>query len=161
RHYFPVDGEYILKIRLQRTYQDVIRGLNEPNHIEIRVDGVRIAEFKIGGKAETIAQALADYRDVRPGEITNGDGPLQVPLPLKAGLKTVVATIVKSNDILPEGLGPARIPVWSREGDVPTVPASISSLLIGGPYNGQVPKDSPSRGRIFICRPANKAEESA
>jgi hypothetical protein len=161
RHYFPVDGEYILKLRLQRTYQDVIRGLNEPNQIEIRVDGVRVGQFKIGGSAELITQALADYRDVRPGEITNGDDPLQVRIPLKAGLKTVVATIVKSNEILPEGLGPARIPVWSREGDVPTVPAYISSLLIGGPYNGQVPKDSASRRRIFVCRPASKAEESA
>jgi hypothetical protein len=161
RHYFPVDGEYTLKLRLQRTYQDVIRGLNEPNQIEIRVDGVRVAQFRIGGSAELISQAQADYRDVRPGDITSGDDALQVRVPLKAGLKTVAATIVKSNDILPEGLGPARIPIWSREGDVPTVAASISSLLIGGPYNGQAPKDSPSRRRIFVCQPANKADETA
>src|SRR6266480_6733155 len=43
RHYFPVDGEYVFKLRLQRTYADVIRGLNEPNQIEIRVDGVQVA----------------------------------------------------------------------------------------------------------------------
>src|SRR5262245_21020696 len=30
RHYFPVDGEYILKVRLGRTYADVIRGLQVP-----------------------------------------------------------------------------------------------------------------------------------
>jgi hypothetical protein len=61
-------------------------------------------------------------------------------------------------------LGPARIPVWSREGDVPTVPAAISSLLIGGPYNAQAPKDSPSRRRIFICQPRTtlaNSEETA
>jgi hypothetical protein len=96
---------------------------------------------------------------VRPGEITNGDDPLQIRVPLKAGLRTVVATILKSNDVLAEGLGPARIPIWSREGDVPTVPAFISSLLIGGPYNAQVPKDSPSRNRIFVCQPSNNTEE--
>src|SRR5215471_11635607 len=159
RHYFPVDGEYILKIRLQRTYQDVIRGLNESNQIEIRVDGTRVAQFKLGGSAETIAQALADYRDVRPGEITSGDEALQVRVPMKAGLRTVVATILKSNDVLAEGLGPARIPIWSREGDVPTVPAYVSSMLIGGPYNAQVPRDSPSRKRIFVCQPSNMTEE--
>src|SRR5215471_11607613 len=159
RHYFSVDGEYVLKVRLQRTYQDVIRGLNEPNQIEIRVDGTRIAQFKLGGSAETITQALADYRDVRPGEITSGDDALQVRVPMKAGLRTVVATILKSNDVLAEGLGPARIPIWSREGDVPTVPAFVSSLLIGGPYNAQVPKDSPSRKRIFVCQPSNMTEE--
>jgi mono/diheme cytochrome c family protein len=161
RHYFPVDGDYVLKLRLQRTFQDVIRGLNEPNDIELRVDGARVAHFTIGGGAELAAQAAADYRDVRPGQITNGDDVLQVRVPMKAGLRTVTATILKSNDVLPEGLGPARIPIWSREGDVPTVPAYISSLLIGGPYNGKVPKDSPSRKRIFVCEPASQAQETA
>jgi hypothetical protein len=161
RHYFPLDGEYIFKLRLQRTYQDVIRGLNESNDIEVRVDGVRVGHFKLGGSAELAAQAAADYRDVRPGQITNGDDALQVRVPMKAGLRTVAATILKANDILPEGLGPARIPIWSREGDVPTVPAYVSSLLIGGPYNASVPKDSPSRRRIFVCQPANNADETA
>ena len=164
RHYFPVDGEYFFKIRLQRTFQDVIRGLNEPTEIEIRVEGGRVARFTLGGGSELAAQAAADYRDVRAGAITNGDDALQVRVPMKAGLRMVAATIVKSNDTLPEGLGPARIPIWSREGDVPTVPASISSLLIGGPYNARVPKDSPSRARIFVCQPQptmTSAEEMA
>src|SRR5947209_7195243 len=152
RHYFPVDGEYIFKVRLQRTYTDVIRGLNESNQIEIRVDGARVAQFTLGGGAELAAQAVADYRELKGGDLTSADEALQVRVPLKAGLRTVVATILKSNDVEPEGLGPARIPIWSREGDVPSVPAFISSLLIGGPYNAQTPKDSPSRQRIFICQ---------
>ena len=28
RHYFPLDGEYVIKVRLARTYADLIRGLN-------------------------------------------------------------------------------------------------------------------------------------
>src|SRR4029453_18985065 len=64
RHYFPVDGEYVLKLRLQRTFKDVIRGLNEPSEIEIRVDGVRVGRFTLGGGTELAAQAAADYRDV-------------------------------------------------------------------------------------------------
>src|SRR6185295_6778876 len=94
RHYFSVDGEYILKVRLQRTYQDVIRGLNEPSQIEIRVDGVRAGRFTLGGGAELAAQAAADYRDVKAGTITSGDDALQVRVPMKAGLRTVAATIV-------------------------------------------------------------------
>jgi mono/diheme cytochrome c family protein len=161
RYYFPVDGEYIFKLRLQRTFQDVIRGLNLPNQLEIRVDGVRVGQFTLGGGAELTAQAAADYREVRAGAITKGDDVLQVRVPLKAGLRTVAATILKTSDVLPEGLGPARIPIWSREGDVPTVPAYISSMLIGGPYNGRTPKDSPSRRRIFVCQPTHGAEETA
>ena len=161
RHYFPVDGEYIFRVRLQRTFQDVIRGLNEQSQIEIRVDGVRVGQFTLGGGAELAAQAAADYREVKAGDMTNADDALQVRVSLKAGLRTVIATLLKSNDVQPEGLGPARIPIWSREGDVPTVPAAISSLLIGGPYNAQVPQDSPSRRLVFVCRPASSAEENA
>ena len=49
RHYFPVDGEYDLRVRLARTYADVIRGLQTPSDLEIRVDGVRVGRFTIGG----------------------------------------------------------------------------------------------------------------
>jgi hypothetical protein len=158
RHYFPVDGEYVIKVRLQRTFQDVIRGLNEPSEIEIRVDGLRAGHLRVGGGADLAAQATADYRDVRAGALTSADDALQVRIPLRAGLRTVVATIVKSYDVQPEGLGPARIPIWSREGDVPTMPTFISSLLIGGPYNAKAPAIS---NRIFVCRPANNADETA
>src|SRR4030095_12296406 len=30
RHYFPLDAEYVVKVRLLRTYAGVIRGLNTP-----------------------------------------------------------------------------------------------------------------------------------
>src|SRR5262249_474694 len=48
-HFFPVDGEYVIKLRFQRTNQGVIRGLDVPNQIEIRVDGKRVAQFTVGG----------------------------------------------------------------------------------------------------------------
>src|SRR5262249_30905123 len=82
RHYFPVDGDYILKPRLQRSFQDVIRGLNESNEIEIRVDGVRVGHFKIGGGSDLTAQSLLDYRDVRAGPLLNADDLLQVRVPM-------------------------------------------------------------------------------
>jgi Protein of unknown function (DUF1592)/Protein of unknown function (DUF1588)/Protein of unknown function (DUF1585)/Protein of unknown function (DUF1595) len=36
---------------------------------------------------------------------------------------------------------------------------SVDSLLIGGPYEATVAHDTPSRRRIFICRPAARAGE--
>ncbi len=42
RHYFPVDGEYVFRLRLQRTFSSEIRGLNVANEFEIRVDGKRV-----------------------------------------------------------------------------------------------------------------------
>ena len=154
RHYFPVDGEYVFKARLLRTYAGVIRGLNTPASIEVRVDGARIGQFTIGG-------ITGEPKD-------DADDLLQVRAALKAGPHDVLATIVKSEGIKAEGMGPARIPIWNREGDVNSAELAISALLIGGPYNGRVPKDSPSRKRIFICLPraesrgpATASEETA
>jgi mono/diheme cytochrome c family protein len=148
RHYFPVDGEYDLRIRLARTYADVIRGLQVPNDIELRVDGVRVGQFTIGGPDFT-------------GESQDADEPLHIRVPLKAGLRQVVATIVRVDGGKAEGLGPDRIPIWNRDGDVPSLPLSISSLLIAGPYNGRVPQDSPSRRQIFQCLPETRRDEAA
>ena len=162
RHYFPLDGEYVIKVRLARTYADLIRGLNQPNELEIRVDGTRVGTFTIGGGADFTAAAAAAAASDRPGAknpLSDADEALQVTVPLKAGLHQVVATIVKADRVKAEGLGPDRIPIWNRESDVPSVPLFISSLLIGGPHNGRVPQDSPSRRRIFTCHPAGRNEE--
>ena len=44
-HYFPVDGEYVLRLRLQRAWDSVIRGLNVPTQFELRVDGKRVVPY--------------------------------------------------------------------------------------------------------------------
>jgi mono/diheme cytochrome c family protein len=146
RHYFPVDGEYDLRVRLARTYADVIRGLQVPSQIDLRIDGVRVGQFTIGGPKF-------------PAESQDADEPLHLRVPVKAGSREVVATILKADAARAEGLGPDRIPIWNRDGDVPTFPLAISSLLIGGPYDGRVPAESPSRQRIFVCTPASTASE--
>ena len=78
---------------------------------------------------------------------------------MKAGLREVVATMLKTEDPEPEGVGPDHIPLWSRQSDNPNTPTAISSMYIGGPYNAQVPQDSPSRRLIFVCHPENAADE--
>ncbi len=59
RHYFPVDGEYVLKARLDKTYTGMVRGLNVPNDIEFRVDGKRVGQFTLGGPELSAAAARA------------------------------------------------------------------------------------------------------
>ena len=65
RHYFPVDGEYVFKVRLLRTYAGVIRGLNTPVAMEIRVDGVRVGQFTIGGPGSPQSQQTTRMRSCR------------------------------------------------------------------------------------------------
>ena len=163
RHYFPVDGEYILKARLDKTYTGMVRGLNVPNDIEFRVDGARVGQFTLGGPELSAAAAKAssaEYADAGNPLFTADEG-LEVRIPLKAGLHEVTITAVKSDAAKPEGLGPDRIPIWGHDydGDI-RAPLVFSVLLIGGPYNGQVPQDSASRRRIFVCTPSSAREET-
>jgi Protein of unknown function (DUF1592)/Protein of unknown function (DUF1588)/Protein of unknown function (DUF1587)/Protein of unknown function (DUF1595)/Protein of unknown function (DUF1585)/Planctomycete cytochrome C len=164
RHYFPVDGEYVFKVRLDRTYTGLVRGLNVANEIEIRVDGERVGQFTIGGPDLSAAAARAsgpDYEDAG-NPLFTADDRLEVRVPIKAGLRQVVATAVKSDASRPEGLGPARIPIWGHDydGDI-RAPLVISLLLIGGPYNGQIPDTSPSRKQIFTCYPTTAKDEAS
>ncbi len=153
RHFFPVDGEYVFRVRLDRTYTGLIRGLHVPNDIEIRVDGTRVAQFTIGGDAASARQASADVDDPS-NPLFTADSVLEVRTPIKAGLRHVTATTVRADAARSEGLGPDRIPIWGHDydGDI-RAPMIISLLLIGGPYSARVPEESPSRARIFVCEP--------
>ena len=51
KHTFPLDGEYVLRIALQRAYaQNVIKGLREREEIDVRMNGEPIKLFAIGGE---------------------------------------------------------------------------------------------------------------
>ena len=158
RHYFPVDGDYVFKVRLDRTDTGLIRGLQARSDIDIRIDGGRVGQLTVGGTPEfttgnTNAYGNPDYSDSRSPLATADDG-LEVRAPVKAGMRQVIATIVKADNVELEGVGPNSIPVWSREhttrADNPLV---ISSLLIGGPYGGRVSPDSPAGGGFSSASP--------
>ena len=148
RHYFAVDGEYVFKIRLQRAWDSEIRGLNVPTQFEVRVDGKRIWQTTLGGEKSPSKTFIFD-----------GDDGLQVRVPMKAGLHQVMATMLKTDDPEPEGVGPDRLPLFSRASDNSTSPIAIAALWIGGPYEAQAPADSPSRRLLFVCHPASSSDE--
>jgi mono/diheme cytochrome c family protein len=149
RHYFPVDGEYVFKLRLQRAWNTVIRGLNVPNKIQIRVDGKPVWEFTMGPDVRKQSKTF-EY---------DADDVLQTRVPVSAGSHQVMATMFKTDNTVPEGGGPDRLPLYTRQQDNGNAPIAIAALLIGGPYGGKTPADSPSRQLLYNCRPANAAEE--
>ena len=52
RHYFPVAGVYEIRITLERTHGDAIKGLQRRNRLEVRLDRARVAEFEIGADGQ-------------------------------------------------------------------------------------------------------------
>ena len=42
-HHFPLDGEYLIRLKLQQN-----GGRNEPQEVDVRVDGVRVGLLTVG-----------------------------------------------------------------------------------------------------------------
>ena len=80
-------------------------------------------------------------------------GPLEFPLTLKAGPKLIGVAFVQRTEARDEAT--LRPRMRSRG----TQPA-INSVTISGPYNATGRGDSPSRRRIFVCRPVGRGRRS-
>jgi mono/diheme cytochrome c family protein len=143
RYYFPVDGDYVVKIFFDRTYDGRVRGLSEPHTLEVRLDGAKVQEIAVGG-----AEASG-----RGGRNVSIDG-TEVRFSATAGPKVVAVSFVKKAS-RPEGMRRPFYAVTSYEyaGDVTLAPA-VGSVELRGPYDVTGPGESPSRQRIFTCREA-------
>ena len=54
-HYFPVDGEYTIRVRLHRNFSDYIIGYAAPQELDVRVDGALVERFDVGD-ADSVGQ---------------------------------------------------------------------------------------------------------
>ncbi|HVQ14483.1 MAG TPA: DUF1587 domain-containing protein, partial [Vicinamibacterales bacterium] len=64
---FPIQGEYLVKVRLQRQYQDYLKGMGWPQQLDVRLDGKLVKRFTVGGDAKGRAAALSYAGDGEPG----------------------------------------------------------------------------------------------
>ena len=170
-HYdFPVDGEYLIHVRLQRQYQDYLKGMGWPQQLEIRLDGKLLKRFSVGGQGKGRAAAASYAGDGEPGfagdpewetymQLT-GDAGLEVRVPVQAGERVVGVSFVREQ-WEPEGLPqPMQLGRVISNDQVYMGYANVGSVQIGGPYTTAVPaKDTPSRRAIFVCDPKAQAEE--
>ncbi len=161
RHQFPLDGDYKIRLRLQRHAQALgnrVRGLAEKSQIDVRIDGERVKTFAVGG-----AKPAGAYAEPGAGE---PDAGLEFTLPVKAGLHAVGVAFLDWTDVV-EGVGPLRIPpssdgfasVTDTSAGGGKVKSAIDTMDIAGPFNGHPSDDSPSRRRIFVCKPVSGGED--
>ena len=155
RHHFPVDGEYVAKIFLLRTYDGRVRGMLEPHTLEVRLDGALVASLTVGGPVFD-ADGNPARRDLR----NVPDDGQEVRFAARAGPATLAVSFVDQPAYL-EGMRRPDYRVTSYEyaGDQ-TVPPGIGSVELRGPYNVTGRGDTPSRQRIFTCRPDTGADET-
>lgn len=146
RHTFPLDGEYRIAIRLKRNDTiSTIDGIAEFAHeLEVRVDHALVRQFEIGGRfpgpdpGQLIAVPENDVEGQRLHEYRmTADHELEVRLPIQAGTRLLA---VGFSDSAPSPNPPSLLP-------------GIDMVFVSGPFDGRVPADTPTRRRIFTCRP--------
>ena len=172
RYHFPVDGEYVIKVRLRRQYQDYIMGMGWPQQLDVRLDGRLVQRFSVGGKAPGRPAAASYAGDGEPGfaggpeweeymQLT-GDAGLDVRVRAAAGTHIVGVTFVR------ELWEPEGLPQPLQRGRVLTNDqiymdyAAVGSVQILGPYGDvTAARDTESRRAVFVCQPPRASEETA
>jgi mono/diheme cytochrome c family protein len=170
-HYnFPVDGEYLIKVRLQRQYQDYLKGMGWPQQLDVRLDGKLLKRFTVGGAAKGRPAAASYAGDGEPGfagdpeweeymQLT-GDAGLEVRVPVAAGPRVVGVSFVRAlwePEGLPQPLQRGRV---IADDNVYMDYANVAVVQIAGPYNATKPAvDTPSRRAIFVCQPRAESDE--
>jgi hypothetical protein len=137
-HYFPLDAEYVFKVR----FQGVQAGGDDPE-----IDPYQVRAFVKAG-LHTVGvtsprenlKAEADTPPGGPGGGAGGrGGASQVPSPVDLRLSG------------------ARL----KRFDVPATTPDVTRLIVGGPYQPTGRGDTASRRAIFVCQPARPAQEPA
>ena len=155
RHTFPVEGDYLIKPKLWRTsLGEQVRGLQYPHDVEVAIDGEQIHLATIGGPADfeagvNMAQGTA---------AAAMDERLEVRVAVKAGPRTLTVAFLEKSAALPQTVLQPFERVIDDPVDASGVP-QLSSVIITGPLNAKGPGDTPSRRRIFVCRPAGPADD--
>jgi mono/diheme cytochrome c family protein len=139
RSTFPLDGEYAIKIELAGFAR-------EPHQVEVSVDGERVQLLTIGDQP-----AQGGGRGTPPARAGGGRGrganrTLELRTTIHAGPRLVGVTFIEHSEARDESTVRPRL---RSRGPLP----AIASVTISGPYNGAAPTDTPSRRRIFVCRP--------
>ncbi len=161
RHVFPLDGVYEVKVALQRNAAgDTIRGLDYEHEVQVRVDHDLVERFLVGGKYpghdpgqhNAIPEDDVENQRLHTYRLT-ADDHMELRIPIKAGARLVA---VAFTDRAPRVSESVPLKSTSRQHTVSTDDAGtpgIDTLQISGPFDGTLPENTPTRKRLFSCRP--------
>ena len=166
RHHFPVDGEYTVKVTLQRNSRGYVRGLFEAHQLEFRVDGARVGQVTIGGgpkmavpgppfsQAGTLGEEESDLY-----QLTDVDAHLEARFTAKAGSRLVGVTFIDEN-LVPEGVLRPKMTEVDKVQNKGGQPA-VEHIEVAGPFKVTGVTETASHQKIFVCRPATSREDEA
>ena len=156
-HYFPADGEYEIDLGgLARARY--VEGLDYRHRLIVAIDGKKVFENEIGGADDVEA---VDLRQAAAVAEINGRFE-NIRVSMTAGPHTIAATFVartmSESDAVLQPFVPGGGEVGIIEGE--ESPLKIERLEINGPFDASGMSVTPSRDRIFSCRPQTPADEA-
>ena len=158
-HTFPADGEYVFSGRLVRGVEEGLFGVeghDRPHEFLVLVDGNTVFSAEVGGAALhelSVAEGINIAQDSVNATMTSP------PIPITAGPHEVAFTWRERS--------PSEQNAWepglraSLEAHNPSGMPRLEDGVVEGPYNVTGVSETPTRDRIFVCRPASAAEEPA
>ena len=153
-HTFPLDAEYTFKIDLLQTDLNNVVGVEYPHQIILAIDGAEVHRATVGGK-EDLVQSFANSQAA--AEVF--EGRLTVRLRVAAGPHRIGATFVEKSAAMRPGLLQPFLRTTFELQNYTGQP-HIEAVVVTGPFNETGPGDTPSRRRIFACRPDSAAVSS-
>ena len=162
RHNFPEDGDYVIAVRLARDAGDALAAFTLEHTLELSLDGERIGAFTVGEPPPDAPPDSDAYRAWRARQ-RDPDAGWEVRVPVGAGPRVLQATFVRQTYAYPEThRQPYLRPYTSITGGDTRVQPYLGSVTVTGPYaaTGAPPaEETPSRRRVFSCRPDGGAPE--
>jgi mono/diheme cytochrome c family protein len=143
---FPQDGEYDIQILFARNLAGNVSGMRDarPHEVVVLLDREPVETF-------TVQRPAND--DSLPAQAADVDKNLKARVPVSAGPHDLAVTFIKEGSSLTDTL---RQPTEARFNDsrYPRTAPAIDKVMVTGPYAPQGAGDTPSRRRLFVCRPA-------
>ncbi len=154
-HYFPVDGEYVIKPKLWRNTVDVVRGTETPHDLEVSLDGEQLSLTRFGGPDDEVPAQMF------PGKTADEiDRRFETRIMVTAGEHDVGVAFAKKSSASRQDV----LQAFQREKHDARMDVGIPELdqiVIEGPQSIAGSGSSPSRQRIFSCQPAQESEAAA
>src|SRR6266567_1540790 len=172
KHVFPSDGEYTIAITpiFGDNMSPAGFGSVPCEKLEVILDGelLQLVDWQGGGRTPVTNCGGRQQAAVQSGQAGpeaffggRGGGGMKVRFATKAGLHTLGVTFLQTNFAPVLDLDQHFTRDTVQTGPTPgfTFFPHVGTVRIEGPYNAAAPMDSPSRRKIFVCRPAGTAEE--
>ena len=155
RHTFPLDGEYVIKVKLLEINLGSIRGLEYQHQLEVTVDGERVLLAPVGGPDDYTQSSLNSTNVVNALAER-----LQVRVKVKAGQRDVGAAFLQK----PASQGGTKLQPFLRSTLIATDHLGmphVENVTVTGPFNPTGVGDTASRRRLFTCAPTKASDEKA